>query len=371
MKNVLILTASYGEGHNAAARGLDAAFRETGVAQSTVLDPFREAYGDFYDRSRKAYLEIIERAPRLWATFYGVLDHTPLIHLAMETMGPLERVLGREIRARQPDAIVSTYPIYSYAIERLFPRAKGRPFHFSTVITDSITVNSVWHREASDRYFVPNEATACVMRKAGIPDAQLSVLGFPVLPRFATDRPERSVPGPGIRPKVLYMINAARRKAPGVVRQLLTLPQIDLTVTVGKDEELRATVEGIAAEAGRKIDVLGWVSNIPELLMTHHLLIGKAGGAAVQEAIAARTPMIITQVVPGQEEGNARLLLEHGCGIVAETPDAIAATVSEAFAGDAARWRELEANIACISRPDAALRIAEGVAADEPSAPAA
>ena len=247
MKNVLILTAAYGEGHNAAARGLDAAFRELGIAHSHVLDPFREAYGGMYDRSRKAYLDVIERAPRLWATLYGVLDHTPIIHLAMGTMGPLERVLEREIRERQPDAIVSTYPLYAYAVERLFPRRKGRPFQFSTVVTDSITVNSVWFRERSDCYFVPNEDTAEVMRSAGIAGDQLSVLGFPVLPRFALDRPARQAPGNGVRPKVLYMVNAARRKAPAVVRQLLTVREVDFTVTVGRDEELRATIAAIAA----------------------------------------------------------------------------------------------------------------------------
>lgn len=365
MKKVLILTAAYGEGHNAAARGLDAAFRELGIAHSTVLDPFREAYGGLYDRSRRAYLEIIERAPRLWGAVYGVLDHTPLIHLAMETMGPLERVLGREIRARQPDVIVSTYPVYAYAVERLFPRSRRRSFQYSTVVTDSITVNSVWFREASDCYFVPNEDTAAVMRSAGIQNDHLNVLGFPVLPRFALDRPLRPPPGRGVRPKVLYMVNAARRKAPGVVRELLTLPGIDLTVTVGRDQELGATIAAVARSAGRKIDILGWVPNMPELLMTHHLLIGKAGGAAVQEAIAARTPMIITQVVPGQEEGNARLLVEHACGVVAETPKAIAREVAKAFEGDGSKWLELEACVGSISRPDAALRIAEAVASVE------
>ena len=106
---------------------------------------------------------------------------------------------------------------------------------------------------------------------------------------------------------------------------------------------------------------------MPELLMTHHMLVGKAGGAAVQEAIAARTPMIITQVVPGQEEGNARLLVEHGCGIVAETPNAITREVEKAFSGDGAKWPELEACIGALSRPDAALRIAEAIAAVEPA----
>ena len=52
--------------------------------------------------------------------------------------------------------------------------------------------------------------------------------------------------------------------------------------------------------------------------MTHHLVISKAGGATVQEAIAARCPMIVNQVIPGQEEGNARLIWRiwprRGCG---------------------------------------------------------
>jgi processive 1,2-diacylglycerol beta-glucosyltransferase len=46
----------------------------------------------------------------------------------------------------------------------------------------------------------------------------------------------------------------------------------------------------------------------------------EAGGATVQEALAARTPMIITQVIPGQEEGNAMLLVENGAGEIATTP---------------------------------------------------
>jgi UDP-N-acetylglucosamine:LPS N-acetylglucosamine transferase len=43
------------------------------------------------------------------------------------------------------------------------------------------------------------------------------------------------------------------------------------------------------------------------MMHENHLLIGKAGGATVQETIAAKCPMIINHVVAGQEEGNARL----------------------------------------------------------------
>lgn len=368
MKKVLILTASYGEGHNAAARGLRAGFEHVGGATAEILDVFACTYGALYDRSRRNYLGLIDRAPRLWWVLYNLLDRTPLVYAVARALGKLENELEKVLDEHQPDAVVSTYPIYNYLLNRIRARKAQRPFGQSTVVTDSITVNSAWYRANTDLFFVPNEDTARAMKRAGVPGEKLRVLGFPVPPRFGFDRPERPLPGTGQPGRVLYMINAAKERAPALIERLLQIPSIELTVTVGKDEALRAAVEAVADRMGRKVEIHGWTPRMPELLMTHHVLIGKAGGAAVQEAIAARTPMIITQVVPGQEEGNARLLIENNCGRLAETPDAIARTLEEAFGNNAAIWREWETNITRLSRPDAAMRIAEAILQTLPGA---
>jgi processive 1,2-diacylglycerol beta-glucosyltransferase len=157
------------------------------------------------------------------------------------------------------------------------------------------------------------------------------------------------------------MINFGKREAPILLRRLLQIPNIDLTVTVGRDAVLHARIAEVAAQAQRKVEIFGWTDQMPELLMSHHLLISKAGGATVQEATAAKTPMIISQVVPGQEEGNARLLIGNECGRVSESHEEIAATVDEAFANDARLWRTWNTNIAKLSRPSAALDIAQFV----------
>ncbi len=86
--------------------------------------------------------------------------------------------------------------------------------------------------------------------------------------------------------------------------------------------------------------------------------MARPGGATVQETIAASTPMIINQVVPGQEEGNARLIVETGSGVVATTPEAVTAEVQRAFANDQHLWREWFANIRQLGRPSASLDIA-------------
>ena len=157
------------------------------------------------------------------------------------------------------------------------------------------------------------------------------------------------------------MVNAAPDQAPGIVARLLEIPGLHLTVTYGRDEALRQRLE--AAAAGRPLELHGWTDRMPELLMTHHLLIGKAGGATVQESIAAGTPMLITHVVPGQEEGNAQLLFENECGALCPTAGALAAKIESLFLNDAAGWRQWEQNIARLARPDAALQIADFVLA--------
>jgi processive 1,2-diacylglycerol beta-glucosyltransferase len=104
---------------------------------------------------------------------------------------------------------------------------------------------------------------------------------------------------------------------------------------VGRDAELKEKLAQRAKEHGDRVQVLGWTNQMPRLMLTHHLVITKAGGATVQEAIAGRCPMIFNQVLPGQEEGNARLVEEAGVGVVAEKNREAAEWVAKAFEGTA------------------------------------
>jgi processive 1,2-diacylglycerol beta-glucosyltransferase len=357
---ILILTAGYGEGHNAAARGLHAAFGSLGE-ESEIVDLFAVTGGEFYEYSRRGYLELINRAPRLWAFAFRFIDLVPFVQFSLPALARLREALADLLAAVRPHGVVSVYPVYGYLIEKLYPYPGDRSFGFHTVVTDSITINSVWYRCDSDSFIVPNEESAQVMREAGVPAEKLHALGFPVPPRFADHRPERPPPGRASPSRVLYMINAGKDRAPAVVERLLRLDGLHLTVTVGRDELLRARIEQVAAAAGKPIELHGWTDRMPELVMSHHLLIGKAGGATVQEAIAARTPMLITQVVPGQEEGNAQLLFQNECGALCETPEALAAQVQALFERGAAQWKSWEQNIARLSKPDAARAIARFV----------
>ena len=356
MKRVLILTAGYGEGHNAAARGLAAAIAETG-AEAEVRDLFLETYGRRQKFAQRLYVECINRAAPLWAMVYRALDRTPLLRWTMPAMGALRRKLATVLAEKKPCAVVSVYPVYGWLLDRIFPEGR-MPFTSHTIVTDSITVNSVWLRFRSDSWIVPNEATAAVVRADSVPAERVHALGFPVPMRFADSKTVRPPPGHGEPLRVFYMINHGHAVAARLVRRLLGIPGIRLTVAYGKDESIGRKIAAVAQAAGREIELHGWTPLVPELLMKNHLLIGKAGGAATQEAIAAKTPMIITKAVPGQEEGNARLIVENGCGALCETNDAIVETVARAAADNAASWHRWHSAISKISKPDASRDIA-------------
>ena len=320
-QNILILTAGYGEGHNTAARNIHTAVETIsgGGTKACVMDLFDTCYGSLNSVVKKAYLGAIDRAPKVWQKFYELLDSTQIFEQSLGSLAKVRGALEQILDQDKPFAVVSTYPVYNYLLDEIYEGKSARPFKQITVVTDSITVNSIWHRCSSDMFIVANEQTADVMRRACVPAEKITVLGFPVAPTFCTGALPRNPPSETDGRCVLYMINAGKDQAPAIVRQLLDLRGVKLTVTVGRDEKLRARVERAARESGRGVEIHGWTDKMPELLMTHHLLIGKAGGATVQETIAAKTPMIISRVVPGQEEGNARLLIENQCGEFAAT----------------------------------------------------
>jgi UDP-N-acetylglucosamine:LPS N-acetylglucosamine transferase len=354
MKRILILTAGFGEGHNSAARGVRAGLaRIAPKVEVELRDLFPETFGVLNEIIRRAYLGLINRSPKSWGYVYNWLNRIQNFDERFQRFRRLKKNLGRLLDRFQPDVVVSTFPPYPYFIQQLL--GAGRRCKNIAVVTDSITVNAIWYRSPADYFIVANEQSAAVVRDGGVAAEKIKVFGFPVSPRFVDFAKDREVLRQAT-PRVLYIINAGTRRAPGLVRKLVEL-DIQLTVTVGQNERLFAAIEHAAGD--HKIDIYGWTDEMPRLLCESDLLIGKAGGATVQETIAARCPMIINHVVSGQEEGNAQLIVETKSGAIALSNDEVVAQVERAFADDAKQWHEWSSNIWKLSRPRAPLDIAE------------
>ena len=359
MKKILILTAAFGEGHNSAARGirqglLQVAGREVRVE---VHDLFAETYGPANTWAREMYLGLINQWPQTWGHVYRWLDRRQKFSTAFRVFFTLKKRLRRLLGSFEPDVIVSVYPAYSHMLDDMLGPTSHTCGKRVVVITDSLSVNAIWYQCSADYFLLPNARSAAVLHAAGILPGKTRTFGFPVSPEFADPAPPRPLPTENAS-RVLYLINARKGAAPELVLRLAALRGVTLTVAVGRDRRVRKSIESIRSLAPRPFQIVGWSEELPRLLRASHLLISKAGGATVQEAIAAGCPMIVNHVIPGQEEGNARFLVETNSGVIAIRHAEIIATVQSAFANNAARWHQWSANIAQLSRPSASLETA-------------
>jgi UDP-N-acetylglucosamine:LPS N-acetylglucosamine transferase len=361
VKKVLILTAGFGDGHNTAARNVaDALELISDEVKVEVVDVFQSGLGLLNDVLKKAYLGLTRYAPGVWSGIYSVLDSSTKLESNLLAIGNLKTALERILTQSQPDCVISTYPIYAHVIREIYRDHSERPFRLVTVVTDSISVNSSWFRAPSDWFCVPNEATAEVLRKNGVAAEKIKPFGFPVNPVFAEEHGGGvDAPKPGSPAKILYIINTGKKKSGKSIDRLLEIPRIQLTITVGRDAELKEKLVRRTKKFADRVFILGWTNQMPRLMLSHHLVITKAGGATVQEAIAARCPMILNQVIPGQEDGNAQLVRDLDAGVVAEKNREVTEWVTKAFAADSRLWRHWRDNLSKVSKPDASIRIAE------------
>ena len=355
-KKILILTAGFGEGHNSAARGVRDGLARIASDQTTVelRDLFAEAYGRVNELVRRSYLALLNSAPRAWGIVYRWLDRKTDYDTEFRRLVRLKAQFAPVLERFQPDIVVCSFPAYANVLQEIL--GAGRVCKCVVVVTDSITINASWYRSPADYFVVANEQSADVLRSHGIASEKIRVFGFPVSPKFADFAEDRPFPSTNSSRRVLYMINAAKRRSAELVHMLAKL-DLDLTVTIGRDDELRPDID--AAADGHPIKIVGWTNELPRLMHENHLLIGKAGGATVQETIAAKCPMIINHVVAGQEEGNAQLIVETNSGVIARSPEEVVAQVHRAFDDGATQWREWAGNISRLSRPRAALDTAE------------
>jgi processive 1,2-diacylglycerol beta-glucosyltransferase len=358
MKRILILTAGFGEGHNTASRCIAEALREHPGTDARVVDVYLETIPRFTRVLQSGYGLAINKFPFIWSAIFTLLDKPGKLEATLPLAANLRNALRRVVEEYRPDVIVSTYPLYAYLLREL-RKAGHEPSkaHLLTMVTDSTAINSSWYRGGSDAFLVADAETAGVLERGGVDPSRIQVLGFPVTPRLASLKPLEPVIHGAKR--LLYLPSSRVGHSLAVIRALQALPETELTIVTGRLTGLHEALAKAGVADGVRTHLVGWTDKIPELLCAHHLFIGKAGGAIVQEAIAARCPILVSHVVPGQEEGNIEMIERHDIGrLAAHYPETLAASVAEVFANDAATWKRWKKNIASVSKPASSREIA-------------
>jgi processive 1,2-diacylglycerol beta-glucosyltransferase len=323
MTRVLVLTASYGSGHNVAAQSLAAAFSGAGAAVR-VVDHFRELVHPAFERATRAlYYWTLRRAPLAWGAAYGLADwmtsDSPLA-FGVTRLGASR--LARLLADEAPDAVVSVHATPAVVLTALARDGVRVPPH-TTVVTDFVA-HSQWIAPGVERYCVAAEEVRHEFVARGIPSWRVVVTGLPIRPEFegaADGAAAREALGLDLRrPVVLAMAGAhgSLGRLPDVTRALARVPvPLQGLVVAGRDAALEARLRAIAA--GTPVRVLGHVGDVRELMAAADVLVTKAGGMTIAEAMAAHLPLIGYGSLPGQERRNERFASRGGVALAARS----------------------------------------------------
>lgn len=352
---VLLLTASMGEGHNTAARNIREAIlaERPDTAEVLVADPYTRTNPIVNRLMQSGYTMAINRYPKAWKVVFELLSRRGVV----EGMGPMLAELTNAVRSLvhefRPHVIASTYPVFSFLNAKIRKSNPTLKIPFFTVITDSTQINSAWYRCPCDGSIVADEHTADVLRNDGVPPEKIHVLGFPVGLTFEKLKPQHaSEPW-----KVLFFPGGTSLRAVSTLQFLASLDNVVVDVVTGRRKSTHEAI--LQAQLPRAGTLTGWTDQMPELMASHHLFIGKAGGATVQEAIAAQIPFLVSHIVPGQEEGNIMFIEQTGIGaLAARSPEDVLHHVKGAFANNGSVWHAWKKNLAAMQKPSASRTIA-------------
>lgn len=337
---VSVLTASFGDGHNTAAQNIVTALNNLKIPNSGAIDLINTIHPSTMQCLTKGYRIITTRCPSVWEKLYRIADNISFGEDSFDLMPTVTRGTAAYLQKTKPKTVISTYPLYGNLIERIFG-SQPLPFKLITMVTDSKSINRAWLNKTLGHFLVLDQISADFFLENGISKERIHITGFPVSPVFEnyrTHRKERKTPSPF---RILYTPATKTKHVKETLKALHRIKNnstcnISLTIVLGRHvQRLRGTVN---AETDNETEIIEWANNMPELLNKHHLVIGKAGGASVQEALASSCPMIIDSMIPGQEEGNAELIANSGAGLIATNPQNLDPIIRNILKENGSKW---------------------------------
>lgn len=369
LERVLILSASYGEGHQQAALAVQEALvaRNPGV-DVKIIDYLHTVHPMLNSVARYCYLKSVRFAPALYGLFYkgtSRITSRSLLQRRLNHLG-LED-LAEYLHAYRPTVVLSTFPTPAGVMSLLKQRGLT-DIPGATVITDH-AIHSQWIHPCTDHYFVGSEHVRMGLIARGVSEHRISVTGIPIRPEFFnpvdTDSIRRRLGLETDVPTLLVMGGAY-----GVLGDITQICEelfaskrrIQVIVVCGRNTRMRAQVEQLAQEAQNPVWVFGFSREIHELMAVSDLVITKAGGLTISEALAMELPMLLYRPIPGQETQNAAFLVKSRVAVLARTRKHVIMHVERLFRDDRSRLARMRANTRLIRRLEAADDIAVGLA---------
>lgn len=365
-KRILILTSDMGFGHRSAAKAVASALQETygDRCHVEIVNPMEhERTPSFLRETQTDYDRIVREMPNFYRFGYEVIG-SPLPNALMESAFTvmLYEALAETLKRFRPDAIVNTYESFLAPLRAIFITTR-RYVPLLTVVTDLATVHRAWFNDVSDRLFVPTQHVYELGLDHDVDAEKITISGIPIHPRFAKPKADIAT----LRKELGWRIDqitvlAVGSKRVGNLYDALNILNhsglpLQMAVVSGGDDVLYQKLQ--QTHWHRPSYVYNYVDNMPTLMHAADCVVCKAGGLTVTEALACSLPMLLIDVLHGQETGNAQYVIQNRAGKRIESPIDLLETMSHWLDNDAKLLKIRAKNAQKLARPRAAFDIAE------------
>lgn len=351
---VLIMYASYGDGHYQASRALEASFHLSGITDVVLLDLMAEAHPFLNEMTKFVYMQSFKTMPILYGWVYNATkDMQPdtSILSVLNSLGM--RKLEQTISNIEPDLIIHTFP--QLAMPKLLKRT-GLTLPLANIITD-FDLHSRWVHPDVDRYYVATEDLKEEVVKRGIPANRVLVSGIPLKPDFSRSRcaePERLCQLDPSKRTVLLMAGAfgVMQGIRDICETLLLNESYQVIAVCGRNKELHRKLKQELSHY-QNFHLFGYINEIAQLMQLSNCIVTKPGGITLSESLVSRLPIFLYRPVPGQELNNALYLERKGIASIANDPGTLVSQI-DSLLMDEERLSRIYKEIDDLRKPAAA-----------------
>lgn len=319
MSNILILTASIGNGHNQVAKNLQESLISVGFHVTTV-DFLEVSPHDVNNFFSKAYKNLLKYKPDLFRQICRFSENETLGNIKYMLAKINRRIITRLVCQYEPDIIICTH-FFPLAAAAAYKKSRHSPIKLIGFVTD-YTVHPIWQVTAVDQYFVAHTSLLRQFHALSPGSAQIFPTGIPVGADFTPVTRQNPFP------HILVMTgHQTAESLQSILNCLQALPQnIHITFITGNDTLQREELIQIA-ETQKNFKIIGFTEKVADFMKSSDILITKPGGSTLTEALATAIPTIVFSPIPGIEEENARFLVDNQLGLWATDHNALDAAI--------------------------------------------
>lgn len=366
-KNILVVTASMGSGHNKAANAVaEAIKRKYPVNKINVIDFMSTETAYFNSLVKDIYLKMLDHTPSVYEFFYKFTsDSTKGSTIQSVFAHAMKKDMRELIKKYEADMVICTHPFPCAAVSYLKQTGEIN-IPLITVMTD-FCVHQFWLYKNIDIYFTANDLLKKEMVNQGLLEERIFVTGIPVGYNFRVDynRDDLLTKFKLEKDKPVALIMGGGLGLGGVKNALCQLERlkkdIQILVITGANVALWSEMNEYAQHSKHKIFVWGYSHNIQEFMSVATFLISKPGALTISEALTRELPMILHDPIPGPEVDNAKFVSDNGAAIWVRHQDTLDAVVREVLS-DATILPKLRNNAKVLKKPYASDNIADVIA---------